>query len=77
MSEKKSKKININKNVVDKSDSELEKEAIEVENFSILMIIIIIGLCFVVGVSLGYLLYKIAINSSNAIIIKDIIKMTF
>ena len=71
MNEKKvkGKKININKNVVNKTDEELERDAIQEENFSILMIIIIIFLCFVVGVSLGYILYRIAINSSSAIIL--------
>ncbi len=71
MNEKKvkGKKININKNVVNKTDEELERDAIQEENFSILMIIVIIFLCFVVGVSLGYILYRIAINSSSAIIL--------
>lgn len=71
MSEKKvkGKKINLNKNVVDKSDSELEKEAIQEEHFSIAMVLLIVVVCCLVGVGLGYLLFKIAINSSNSAII--------
>lgn len=72
----KNKKFNINKNVVNKTDTELEHEAIQEENVSILMLFLIISVCFVVGIALGYLLFRIAIDSSSAIIINDIIKMT-
>ena len=76
MNEKKNKKFNINNNVVNKTDSELEREAIQEENISIFMIFLIIGICSLVGISLGYFLFKIAINSSNAMILRSIIKMT-
>ena len=69
----KGKKINTNKNVVNKTDKELEKEALQEESISIAMIILIVGLCFVVGISLGYILYRIAINSSSALIINWVI----
>lgn len=69
----KGKKINTNKNVVNKTDKELEKEALQEESISIAMIILIVGLCFVVGISLGYILYRIAINSSSALIISSVI----
>lgn len=65
-------KVDCNKNVSiknsmtrKKSDRELEKEAIEEENISIIAIIIIVVLCFVIGILLGWGLYKVAINNSN------------
>lgn len=52
-----------------KSDKELEKEAVYEDNMSILVIVIIIVLCFIVGISLGICLYRLAINNSNSAII--------
>lgn len=46
-------------------DSELENE----ENMSIAVILFILLVCFIVGIVLGYLLYHIAINSSNALLV--------
>lgn len=66
-------KINADKNILNKTDKELEKEALQEENISIAMIVLIIGLCFVVGISLGYILYRIAINSSSVLIFNCII----
>ena len=56
-----------------KSDKELEKEAIVEENMSILVIVLIVLICFVVGISLGIGLYKLAINSSSAVIINKLL----
>ncbi len=65
----KGKKVRkINKNVVDKSDKQLEKEAEYVESVSIFMVLLIVGICSLVGIGLGYALFKIAINSSVAAI---------
>lgn len=69
----KGKKNNADKNILNKTDKELEKEALQEENISIAMIALIIGLCFVVGISLGYILYRIAINSSSVLIVNSII----
>ena len=69
----KGKKNNADKNILNKTDIELEKEALQEENISIAMIVLIIGLCFVVGISLGYILYRIAINSSSVLIVNSII----
>ena len=69
----KGKKNNADKNILNKTDIELEKEALQEENISIAMIVLIIGLCFVVGISLGYILYRIAINSSSVLIVNCII----
>ena len=66
-------KINADKNILNKTDKELEKEALQEENISIAMIALIIGLCFAVGISLGYILYRIAINSSSVLIVNCII----
>ena len=41
-----------------KLDEGIQKD----DNMSIGLIILILVLCFVVGISLGYLLYKIALN---------------
>ena len=69
----KGKKNNADKNILNKTDKELEKEALQEENISIAMIVLIILLCFVVGISLGYILYRIAINSSSVLIVNCII----
>ncbi len=50
----------VKKKKVDK----IEKEAIQDENISILFIIVILVLCFIAGISLGYCLYKLALNSA-------------
>lgn len=47
------------------TDNELENE----ETMSIAVILFILIVCFVIGIVLGYLLYHIAINSSNALLI--------
>ena len=47
------------------TDNELENE----ETMSIVVILFILIVCFVIGIVLGYLLYHIAINSSNALLI--------
>lgn len=48
-----------------KLDRELENE----DNFSITVMIVILVLCFVVGILLGYVLYRIAMNSSNVMFV--------
>ena len=47
------------------TDNELENE----ETMSIAVILFILIVCFAIGIVLGYLLYHIAINSSNALLI--------
>lgn len=48
-----------------KMDKEYEKE----DNLSVTMMVLILVACFVVGGILGYMLYRIAMNSSNALLI--------
>lgn len=43
-------------------EQKLDKEARMDDNFSIVMIIIILVLCFIVGITLGFLLYQLAIT---------------
>ena len=47
-----------------KKVDKIEQEAIQDENISILFIIVILVLCFIAGISLGYCLYKLALNSA-------------
>lgn len=47
------------------TDNELENE----ETMSIAVVLVILFVCFLIGILLGYLLYHIAINSSNALLI--------
>lgn len=56
-----------------KSDKEMEREATQEENVSIFLIVFVVILCCIVGIVLGVYLYKLAINSSNAIIISRLI----
>ena len=46
-----------------------EKEALSDDSFSIGMIVLILVLCLFFGVSVGYILYRLAINSSALILI--------
>lgn len=48
-----------------KNDKRIENE----ENLSVAIMILILVICFAVGIFLGYLLYNLAINSSNAAMI--------
>lgn len=56
----------------------LEKEATQEENMSILGICLIVIMCFVVGITLGICLYRLAINNSGtALIINKVILKLF
>lgn len=60
----------------DKIDSEevsLDKEAEQEESISIFVIVLILAICFIVGISLGYLLYKIAIDSSAVVMVRNLL----
>ena len=67
---KKDKNVKLKNKKIKKNNSTIEEmeqsdiEAIQEENFSILFIFIILLLCFVAGISLGYCLYKIALSSA-------------
>ena len=55
--------------VLDKAEA-IENEKIEnEETMSIAVVLVILFVCLLVGILLGYLLYHIAINSSNALLI--------
>ena len=54
----------VKKKKVDK----IEQEAMQEENISIFFILLILVLCFVAGISLGYSLYKLALNSAIVMI---------
>ena len=45
-----------------KADREIEQS----DNISVVMMVLIIIICFIVGIALGYVLYNISIASSNA-----------
>lgn len=51
----------------------LDKEAEQEESISIFVIVLILAVCFIVGIALGYLLYKIAIDSSAVVIVRSLI----
>lgn len=48
-----------------KMDNQIEVE----NNISVAFMMFILVLCFIVGISLGYILYRIAINNSSAMFI--------
>lgn len=53
-----------------KADKEIEQS----DNISILMMVVVIIICFIVGIALGYVLYNISISSSNtAFIVNQIL----
>jgi len=47
-----------------KREKELDKKLERMDNISVVVMVVILILCFVVGISLGYLLWKIAINGA-------------
>ena len=46
-------------------ETKVDKELEKTDNFSVVMMIVVIATCFVVGIVLGYILYNLALNSSN------------
>lgn len=66
---KKVKARKIKMTYTDKEEKELDKAIENEDNLSITVMIIILILCFIVGIFLGYVLYRIAINSSNVMMI--------
>ena len=60
-----------------KTEKELEQEAIIEEEMSFLSVILVVGFCVVVGVIVGYILYKVALNNSSPHVVyasNDLIK---
>ena len=55
----------------EKIDHQMEKE----ENISIVVMLIILIFCFIIGISLGYMLYRIAINSSAMYIVSNLFSL--
>lgn len=45
-------------------EKKIDKEIERSDNMSIVVIVFILAICFVVGIALGYFLYKIAINGA-------------
>ena len=56
-----------------KNDKELEQEALREEEISIFVTIGLIIFFIFIGIVLGYLLYKLALNSSAVIIISNLL----
>ena len=59
----------IKEKVIDEKEKVIDNELENEETMSIAVILFILIVCFVIGIVLGYLLYHIAINSSNALLI--------
>lgn len=53
-------RMSLSKAEEQKLDKAMEKE----EKMSIMLIVIILALCFIVGISLGYILYRIALTGA-------------
>ena len=69
ISPKEFKKNDVSEEILDKEEV-IEDEKIEnEETISIAVVLVILFVCSLVGILLGYLLYHIAINSSNALLI--------
>jgi len=49
-------------------EERLDKEIEGEDNLSIGLIVVILVVCFVVGIAVGYILYRLAIDSSNVLI---------
>lgn len=54
----------VNEQKVDKTEEKIDREIESEDNLSIAVMIAILVGCFVVGTILGYVLYRLAINSS-------------
>ena len=57
----KQKKERVSRIRVTKEDKEIEKN----DNMFIFLIVFIIVMCFIVGISVGYILYNMAINGAS------------
>lgn len=66
---KKVKSRKIRMSFTTKEEQQMDRQMEKEDNLSVVVMIIILVLCFVVGISLGYVLYRIAINSSNVMFI--------
>lgn len=55
--------------ILNNKEEQLDKEIAKEDNLSITLMVIILVVCFIVGIFLGYMLYRIAINSSNVMFI--------
>lgn len=55
--------------VLDKEEAIADEKIENEETLSVAVVVVILLICFLVGILLGYLLYHIAINSSNALLI--------
>lgn len=55
-----------------KEEKIMDKQMEVEDNLSVAVMAIILVLCFVVGISLGYILYKIAIDSSPMFIVRHL-----
>lgn len=69
LSNKKIKSRKIKMSFIDKEEEKMDKQIELEDNFSMAAMIGILVVCFIVGISLGYILYRIAINSSNAMML--------
>lgn len=61
------KKVNARKvrmSLTKAEEKKIDKEMEQDENMSIAVMVFVLLFCFIVGISLGYLLYKIAINGA-------------
>lgn len=72
-SDNKVKNSVVNENVKKKNnrcamirETKADKEIEQTDNISILMMVIVIVICFIVGIALGYILYNLAISSSDS-----------
>ena len=63
------KSKHIDSDLTDEQEDRLDMEIEHKDDLSITLMICILVLCFFVGISLGYMLYRIAINSSNVMML--------
>ena len=53
-------RMSLSKTEEQKLDKDMERE----DKMSVMVIVMILGLCFIVGISLGYVLYRIALTGA-------------
>lgn len=71
----KNKKIKMS--FTSKEEQQIDYQMETDDNVSIALIMIILVFCFIIGISLGYMLYRIAINSSVMFIVRNFFNLQF
>lgn len=58
-----------------KEEKQIDHQMETEENISIVVMLLILVVCFILGITLGYMLYRIAINNSSMFIVRGLFNL--